>query len=135
MRGRRPLPDGEAEDALTRARRFYHWQRGQLRRIKRRVGKRERRYGKAEALRDASAADHPTLLGVRYPPLRYHEGGQVQPHHDPDSVLVYVSPAEVWLECCGAHLVDDGRGIERLALNHYRQAHRTEGGGDSGAHD
>lgn len=51
-----PLRDGDAEDALTRARRFYFWQRGEIRRIKRRHGKRERRHGEDAA--QARAREH-----------------------------------------------------------------------------
>jgi len=51
-----PLRDGDAEDALTRARRIYFWQRGEIRRIKRRQAKRERRHGRAEA--QAQAREH-----------------------------------------------------------------------------
>ncbi|WP_433503718.1 hypothetical protein ACQP04_29085 [Pseudonocardia halophobica] len=113
---RLPLIDGDEQDALTRTRRFYHWRAGQVRRIKRRVSKRERRFGRAEALRDASTADYPTRLSVRFPAIA--DNG--------DSLLVWCSPAEVWLSCCGAHLIDhDDVGIERLALDHWRTHHQT----------
>lgn len=49
MKGLLPLTNGNEEDALTRARRFYFWQRGEIRRLKRDHSKRERRYGQADA--------------------------------------------------------------------------------------
>lgn len=43
MRRRVPLKRGDEYDAFTRWRRYYHWQRGELRKLKRRLSKRERR--------------------------------------------------------------------------------------------
>ena len=44
-----PLKGGEEYDALTRARKFYHWRPGVLRKIKRGYNKRVRREAKQEA--------------------------------------------------------------------------------------
>ena len=41
---RMPLKTGDEQDALTRARKFYHWKRGQLKRIKRAYNKKERKW-------------------------------------------------------------------------------------------
>lgn len=48
-----PLKGGDEYDALTRARKFYFWQSGELRKIKRQYNKRVRRTGKQEAKRDS----------------------------------------------------------------------------------
>lgn len=52
---RRIRHNGDEQDAFSRRwRKVMHWQSGELRRIKRRANKRDRRAGKAEA-RDAAA--------------------------------------------------------------------------------
>jgi hypothetical protein len=48
MGHRGELKDGDEWDALTRARRFYHWRPGELRAIKRRYNKRQRKEARFE---------------------------------------------------------------------------------------
>lgn len=48
-----PLKGGDEYDALTRDRKFYFWQSGELRKIKRGYNKRVRREAKQEAKRDS----------------------------------------------------------------------------------
>lgn len=48
--------DGDEQDALSRrARGFYSWRPGAIRKIKRKANKRYRREGRAEAKREVSA--------------------------------------------------------------------------------
>ena len=56
--GHRRSVSGDEFDALPKARQVYFWQRGELRRIKRRVSKRQRRQGRASA-RHQDASEPP----------------------------------------------------------------------------
>ena len=47
MMGSRGVKGGDEHDALTRARRWYHWQAGTLRKIKRKFWRRKRMEAKA----------------------------------------------------------------------------------------
>ena len=49
MRGRIPSQGGDEYDAFTRWRKLFHWQQGELKRIKRRYNKRARKVGKRDA--------------------------------------------------------------------------------------
>ncbi len=44
MRRRVPMTDADEYNALTRAKKFYHWRPGQRKAIKRRFNRRERRF-------------------------------------------------------------------------------------------
>lgn len=46
---KRRVHDGDEQDAFTPWRKYLHWQRHELRKIKRRGGKRERREGREQA--------------------------------------------------------------------------------------
>jgi hypothetical protein len=47
-RARVPLKSADEYDAFTPWRKFYRWQRGELRKLKRRISKRERRTKRRE---------------------------------------------------------------------------------------
>lgn len=49
---KRPPRDGEEQDAFTGWRRYLRWKPGQLRKVKRRSNKRDRRAGAAQARRE-----------------------------------------------------------------------------------
>ena len=49
MTKRIPMKGGDEYDGLTKARRFYLWKAGQLKKIKRAYNKRLRKYGSAVA--------------------------------------------------------------------------------------
>ena len=49
MTKRIPMKGGDEYDGLTKARRFYLWKAGQLKKIKRAYNKRFRKYGTAVA--------------------------------------------------------------------------------------
>ena len=46
MSKRIPMKSGDEYDGLTKARKFYLWKRGQLKKIKRAYNKRFRKYGR-----------------------------------------------------------------------------------------
>tara|TARA_R110000868_G_scaffold242_2_gene2217 strand:+ start:149 stop:301 length:153 start_codon:yes stop_codon:yes gene_type:complete len=48
MPKRIPLKGGDEYDGLTKARKFFHWKAGQLKRIKRAYNKRLRKFGKVK---------------------------------------------------------------------------------------
>lgn len=54
MMGSRGLKGGDEFDALTRARRRYHWQRGVLRKIKRKFWRRHRMESRRAIDREAT---------------------------------------------------------------------------------
>jgi hypothetical protein len=48
MSNKIPLKGGDEYDGLTKARKFYHWQSGQLKKIKRAYNKRFRKQAKSK---------------------------------------------------------------------------------------
>jgi hypothetical protein len=48
MANKIPLKGGDEYDGLTKARKFYHWKAGQLKKIKRAYNKRLRKHNKGE---------------------------------------------------------------------------------------
>ncbi len=49
---RMPFSNGDEEDALTKARKFYHWRPSQIKKIKRSYHKKERKWLKRLLLKD-----------------------------------------------------------------------------------
>ena len=99
---RRVIVGWDEQDAYTGWRRYLFWQRGELRRIKRRTAKRDRRWAKHAA------------------------GGEIAEYRSPaDHVMVRLSPGQLWPACCpGVTLVDhDDVGPAALLIEHYHQAH------------
>lgn len=102
----RPVRGWDEQDAFTGWRRYLFWQRGELRRIKARANRRDRRRA-----RWARRAD----------------GGLIPPYDlDADSIgPVILSPGELYPACCpGLVIVDhDNIGPAALLIQHHRQAH------------
>jgi len=67
---RRVRGNGDEQDAFSRWRHAYHWHRGQLRKIKRRAGKRDRRDAQDEIRRDTPfpLPPHPDPVRIRTAP-------------------------------------------------------------------
>src|ERR1039457_4685852 len=64
---KRPPHDGDEQDAFSRWRRVTRWQRGEIRAIKRRAAKRDRRIAREEIKEDEGLMHYYTLPGCDPP--------------------------------------------------------------------